>query len=51
MGTAFLLAEDLPVGAGKGKSLMNRDVGPGPEGPSDCQYEMTVRCASEGGDT
>lgn len=51
VGTAFLRAEDLLVGAGKGKSLMNRDLGPGPEGPSDCQYEMNVCWASEGGDT
>lgn len=42
MGTAFLRAEDLPAGAGKGKSLLSRHLGPGPEGPSGYQFEISV---------
>lgn len=52
VGTAFLSAGDLLVGAGKGKSSLNRDWALGPKGPLDgqCEISKCVCWASEGGD-
>lgn len=42
VGTAFLSAGDLLVGAGKGKPLLSRDWALGPKGPIDGQCEISV---------